>query len=191
MIHPDSGWRLFAIAISILLHGTVVFLVLKETTMSADIIMAEQPVVTQIRLEFAPEPEPEQKKEPEPDPEPAPRPKPKPKPKKEIKKQKPKSRQQEEKIASGREKRDDYLSYVVKRIESKKFYPRAAARRTLKGVIRVNFTVLCDGSVVGLRTGSGNNILQKAALQAVKKALPFRKPERCPREITYRMKYGS
>ncbi len=195
MIHPDSGWRLFAIIFSILLHGAVVYLVLEES-MSADTIMAEQPVVTQIRLDFIPEPEPEQKKEPEPEPEPEPtprpQPKPKPKPKPVVKKQ-PKPQMAQKEIRSGSpKKRDAYLSALIRKIERNKFYPRPARRRHLQGDIRVSVTVLCNGGISGLRVSGGHKMLQEAAANAVRKASPFTSPPsgvRCPLPVSYSMRF--
>lgn len=193
MIHNDNGRRLFAIAISILLHATAVYLVLKQT-MSADTIMTEQPVVTQIRLDYIPEPEPEQIKEPEPEPEPepAPRPKPKPKPKPKVKKQ-PKAQMAQKELKSGSpKKRDAYLSSLIRKIERNKFYPRAARRRNLQGDIRVSVTVLCNGSISGLHVSGGHKLLIDAATKAVRKAAPFSKPSGgigCPLPISYSMKF--
>ncbi len=195
MIQHDSGRRLFAIAISILLHGAVVFFVLKETSMSADMIMAEQPIVTQIRLDYIPEPEPEQKKEPEPepDPEPTPRPKPKPKPKPKVKKQ-PKAQPEQKEIKSASpQKRHAYLSSLIRKIERNKFYPRPARRRNLQGKIRVNVTVLCNGNISGLSVSGGHKLLKDAAAQAVRKAAPFSSPPGgvgCPLPISYSMKFS-
>ncbi len=196
---PDLGWRTIAITISIILHAAVVYFVL-EKSISADAIMAEQPLVTQIRLDFIPEPkpvkqeepEPEQIKEPEPEPEPAPRPKPKPKPKPKEKQQ-PKAQMAQKEIKSGSpKKREAYLSALIREIERNKFYPRPARRRNLEGDIRVGLTVLCNGSIAGLRVSGGHKLLQEAAANAVRKAAPFTRPPGevgCPLPINYSMRF--
>lgn len=194
MIHKDSGRRIFAIAISILLHGAVVLLVLKESTMSADTIMTEQPVVTQIRLDFVPEPEPVVEPEPEPEPEtkPTPRPKPKPKPKPKKKKQRKAQMAQKEIKSGSPKKRHAYLSSLIRKIERNKFYPRSARRRNLQGKIRVSVNVRCNGSISGLRVSGGHKLLKDAAAKAVRKAAPFQRPPSgvgCPLPISYSMKF--
>ncbi|MEJ2528888.1 MAG: TonB family protein [Gammaproteobacteria bacterium] len=194
---PDLGWRIIAITISIILHGAVVYFVL-EKSMSADTIMAEQPLVTQIRLDFIPEPEPEQIKEPEPEPEPEPTPRPKPKPipkpkPKQVVKKQPKAQMAQKEIKSGSPKqRHAYLSSLIRKIERNKFYPRPARRRNLQGNIRVNVTVLCNGSIAGLSVSGGHKLLQEAAAKAVRKAAPFTKPPGgvgCPLPISYSMRF--
>jgi len=60
MNRSDLGWRLFATSISILIHGVVVYLVIENTT-SADIKISNQPLITQVELNFIPPP-------PDPDP---------------------------------------------------------------------------------------------------------------------------
>jgi len=193
MIHQDSGRRIFAIAISILLHGAALFLVLTEATKSADMVMPEQPVVTQIRLDFVPEPEPVVEPEPEPEPETKPTPKPKPKPKPKVKKQR-KAQMEQKEIKSGSPKlRHAYISSLLRKIERNKFYPRSARRRHIQGKIRVAMTVRCNGSISGLRVSGGHKQLKSAAAKAVRKAAPFQRPPSgvdCPFPLRYSLKYN-
>ncbi len=192
MINQDNGRRLFAIVISILLHGAAVFIILKETVMSADMISAEQPLVTQIRLDLVPEPEQKKEPEPEPEPEPKPTPRPKPKPKPKVE-NKPKPRMAQKEIKSGSPKiRHSYLSSLIKKIERNKSYPRPARRRNLQGDIRVGVTVLCNGGISGLRVSGGHKLLQEAAANAVRKAAPFASPPGgvgCPLPVSYSMRF--
>jgi periplasmic protein TonB len=208
MNRSDLGWRTIAITISIIVHGIVAY-VLIDNAISADVKISDEPLVTQIRLDFIPptpepekdpepEPEPEKKSEPEPEPEPTPvprpipKPKPKPKPVKKIKKHRQEQMQQKEKIAGSLKKRDAYLSDLIRRIERKKFYPRVARRRNLQGNIRVKLSVRCNGSITNLRVNGGHKLLESAAAKAVRNAAPFPRPPSgigCPLAINYSMRF--
>ena len=74
--------------------------------------------------------------------------------------------------------REDYFSMLRMRIESHKKYPDSARKRQIEGAVEVCFTLLADGEISTLTivTPSHHPVLNQAALNAVKAALPFPRP---------------
>jgi len=72
--------------------------------------------------------------------------------------------------------RQRYLAEVKARINARKRYPRAARRRSITGDVRIAFQLLLDGGVQHISVESGPEILQHAAEQSVRKALPMPAP---------------
>lgn len=68
--------------------------------------------------------------------------------------------------------------YIQKLIKNKVEYPNSAKRNRLKGKVMVQFTVHTDGTVSDIfaETSSGHEILDEAAVNAVKSAAPFPAP---------------
>ena len=64
------------------------------------------------------------------------------------------------------------------RTEAFKRYERISRRRIAQGVVEIEFTIGKDGEMVsaGVVTSSGSRILDRTALDAVKKVSPFAKP---------------
>ena len=71
-----------------------------------------------------------------------------------------------------------YLEMVKLRIEREKKYPEGAKTRQIEGRITVRFVITSDGNIKGVEITkkSRHNVLNQAALAAVKKAAPFQKP---------------
>ena len=69
----------------------------------------------------------------------------------------------------------DYFSRIKLQIEQVWTYPLEAARRGISGEITLKFKLSNGGDLVGVRmvTSSGTKVLDRAALQAVKKAAPY------------------
>ncbi len=74
----------------------------------------------------------------------------------------------------------DYFEMVRLKIESRKKYPRPAMERQLEGRVVVRFVIEVDGRVasVELAERSQHDILNQAALEAVRAASPFPRPPR-------------
>lgn len=72
----------------------------------------------------------------------------------------------------------DYFEMVRLKIESRKKYPRAAMERQIEGRVVVRFVIERDGRVasVDIAQGSEHEILNRAALEAVRAASPFPRP---------------
>ncbi|MBU0569016.1 energy transducer TonB [bacterium] len=68
-----------------------------------------------------------------------------------------------------------YQKKVRGKIEQMKLYPLMARRNGIEGQVIVQFTILSNGSVTTIENinSSGNKILDKAAMNAVKRASPF------------------
>ena len=64
------------------------------------------------------------------------------------------------------------------RAEAFKRYERISRRRNVQGVVEIEFTIGRDGEMVaaGVVTSSGSRLLDRTALDAVKKVSPFAKP---------------
>ena len=71
-----------------------------------------------------------------------------------------------------------YLEMVRLKIERHKEYPGTARARQIEGSVTVRFVITLEGGVraVEIAKSSRHNILDKAALRAVKAAAPFPKP---------------
>jgi len=72
----------------------------------------------------------------------------------------------------------EYYEMVRLRIESNKKYPPSARYRNMEGRVKVAFEIISQGKVVNVRIeeSSGKTILDKAAIEAVKKSSPFPLP---------------
>ena len=72
---------------------------------------------------------------------------------------------------------DSYLEMVRLRIERHKKYPHAARVRQIEGRVTVRFVIRPEGDIRSAEVvkTSGNRVLDRAALMAVKKAAPFPK----------------
>lgn len=70
-----------------------------------------------------------------------------------------------------------YKEYVLSRIASKKTYPIAARAKGLEGRVKLHVTVLPSGELIILEISKPcpHELLNEAALSAVKKAAPFKK----------------
>jgi protein TonB len=68
-----------------------------------------------------------------------------------------------------------YLHLVKQKIEENKRYPLSARRSTIEGLVGLKFVILRDGRAkdVQIIQSSQHNILDEAALEAVKRANPF------------------
>ena len=78
-------------------------------------------------------------------------------------------------------------------IESNKFYPRSARRKTIEGRVRIVLTLGRDGRIEDLRLEGGHKLLRKAAKKAVERSLPLPDvPDALafPLKIAFAMKYG-
>lgn len=71
-----------------------------------------------------------------------------------------------------------YYQEVLRKIEEKRKYPYAARKLRVEGDARIRFVIEFDGAArdVEIAKGSGNRLLDKAALAAVADASPFPKP---------------
>ncbi|MFC1876537.1 energy transducer TonB [Thermodesulfobacteriota bacterium] len=71
-----------------------------------------------------------------------------------------------------------YTDLVQKKIEAVKQYPKRAQRRNDQGVVKIVFTIGNDGEIVSANIikSSGSRILDRTAIDAVKKASPFARP---------------
>ncbi len=74
----------------------------------------------------------------------------------------------------------DYFQMVRMRIETRKTYPESARKNQKQGKVGVRFTIAADGSVksITIAESSGHEILDSAALSAVKNAAPLPRPPR-------------
>jgi len=75
-----------------------------------------------------------------------------------------------------------YTDQVQKKIEAVKQYPKRAQRRNDQGVVKIVFTIGNDGELISadILESSGSRILDRAAVDAVKKASPFASPPNGP-----------
>jgi protein TonB len=82
--------------------------------------------------------------------------------------------------SSARGSSEDYLGMVRMMIENHKQYPYAARKRRIQGRATVRFVISNDGSAtdVILVTPSSHQMLDEAAVAAVKAAGPFPRPPR-------------
>jgi protein TonB len=80
----------------------------------------------------------------------------------------------------------DFLKIVSRKIERSKRYPRWAMDTGLEGRVVIRFTILQDGTLceeILLVSSSGTEILDNAAISAVRNAAPFPTlPEELSRE---------
>jgi len=200
----DLGWRLAAIAISLVLHLWLAAEWADNPLIAAD-SLEEAPTPLFVQLNF-PQPNPasvtpvveppapvaEQKPPEEPKPKPKPNPKPaaksKPEPKpfqRPVEKLAERSEEPTTQLpapppppAASHRKRDlrnEYMARLMAEIEKNKFYPRIARRRNLQGTVRVKFRLGCGGEVEKLDISGEHSLLRKAAGKAVEDSLPLPK----------------
>jgi protein TonB len=81
-----------------------------------------------------------------------------------------------------REQTEQYLrrnyDYIRRRIRDRLVYPARARRSGIRGTAEVLFTIREDGTIgdPAIRKTSGSRTLDEAALEAVRRAAPFRPP---------------
>ena len=73
---------------------------------------------------------------------------------------------------------NDYFEMVRLKIESCKKYPDAARARHLEGRVKIQFVITTNGQILSLKVvkHARHGILNRAALDAVKNAVPFPRP---------------
>lgn len=89
--------------------------------------------------------------------------------------------------------RQQYLHKLLSHIESFKFYPRAARRRSLEGNVKISFILSDDGYCEQLTFDGGHTALVKAARQALESAMPLPVPPKdidLSRQIEFAMVYS-
>ncbi len=88
--------------------------------------------------------------------------------------------------------RRNYLGELLAYIEARKFYPRAARRRGLEGVVQVSFVLKGDGRISELQIAEGPAILQEATRRAIAQSQPLPPPPpgvAGPFRVSYGMAY--
>ncbi|MFA7096579.1 MAG: TonB family protein [Gammaproteobacteria bacterium] len=88
--------------------------------------------------------------------------------------------------------RERYLAQLLSHIERSKFYPTSARRRGLEGVVKVSFVLLADGRIRDLAVSGAHSILEKAAAEAMRQALPLPRPPAgiaCPHHVQFGMEF--
>lgn len=86
-----------------------------------------------------------------------------------------------------------YLTEVMAHIEKHKWYPKAARRRGIEGMVKVSFVLGGDGTARQLVVTEGPTLLMAAARKAVEKATPMPAPPvsvDCPLECEFRMRFS-
>ncbi len=84
-----------------------------------------------------------------------------------------------------------YTGLVQKKIEAVKQYPKRAQRHNDQGVVKIVFTIGNDGELISadILESSGSRILDRAAMDAVKRASPFASPPNGPVIIQLPIKF--
>jgi protein TonB len=88
--------------------------------------------------------------------------------------------------------RQHYLGQLLAHIEGHKFYPRAARRRGLQGVIQVSFVLHENGQISEIMLEHGHEVLRRATEEAVHAALPLPLPTPdvvCPLRVSFGMEF--
>jgi protein TonB len=75
-----------------------------------------------------------------------------------------------------KQKRQQYLHKLLSHIESFKYYPRAARRRSMEGSVSISFTLRGDGFYDQLVMDGKHAVLVRAAEQALESATPLPTP---------------
>lgn len=75
-----------------------------------------------------------------------------------------------------------YLHKLLSHIESHKFYPRAARKRSMEGDVKISFTLRDDGYYEQLKLDGGRAVLVEAAREALESAKPLPVP---PKDINF------
>lgn len=91
------------------------------------------------------------------------------------------------------QERQQYLHQLMSHIESFKYYPRAARKRSLEGEVKVSFILLDDGSYKQLSLDGRHSSLVKASRVAMESATPLPVPPNdmvIPRQIDFTMLYS-
>jgi protein TonB len=86
-----------------------------------------------------------------------------------------------------------YLHKLMSHIESFKYYPRAARKRSLEGEVKVSFMLLDDGNYRQLKLDGKHSILVKATQSAMETATPFPAPPKdikLPGPLEFTMSYS-
>lgn len=84
---------------------------------------------------------------------------------------------------------DTRLKEIWKKINRAKYYPQMAKKQGIEGTPRVTFFINAGGNVewANIATSSGDEILDKAAIEAVKNAAPL---PQYPQPITLTLRYS-
>lgn len=91
------------------------------------------------------------------------------------------------------QERQQYLQQLMSHIESFKYYPRAARKRSLEGEVKVSFILLDDGSYEQLSLDGTHSALVKASRVAMESATPLPLPPNdmvIPGQIDFTMSYS-
>lgn len=86
-----------------------------------------------------------------------------------------------------------YLHKLLSHIESNKFYPRAARRRSVEGNVKISFVLRDDGYYEQLELDGEHSVLVKAARNALQSSLPLPQPTKdsgLSRKIEFSMVYS-
>lgn len=77
---------------------------------------------------------------------------------------------------------NDYKSVISQMIAKNKIYPQKAQLNSIEGDVKVKFKIDKEGNLIDIEIieSSGNNLLDDAAVSAIKKTAPFPKP---PKEL--------
>lgn len=91
------------------------------------------------------------------------------------------------------QKRQQYLQKLLSHIESFKFYPRAARRRSIEGDVKISFNLHNDGGYQQLVLDGERSVLVNATRMALEAAMPFPVPAEdleISRQIEFTMVYS-
>jgi protein TonB len=86
-----------------------------------------------------------------------------------------------------------YLYKLMTHIESFKYYPRSARKRSLEGDVKVEFVLLDDGYYKQLKLDGEHAVLVKATRSAMESAVPLPTPSRAsilPERLEFTMSYS-
>lgn len=91
--------------------------------------------------------------------------------------------------AGGADGDDKVLAEIWKKIDRNKYYPSIAKRMQIEGSPRVTFEITGDGGInwVRLSSSSGNDILDDAAMETIRRATPL---PYYPKPVTLAVKYS-
>ena len=91
------------------------------------------------------------------------------------------------------QKREQYFQRLLSHIESFKFYPRSARKRSIEGNVKISFTLQDSGSYEQLRLDGERSVLVNAARVAIESAVPLPVPAdnlKLSRKIEFTMQYA-
>lgn len=69
-----------------------------------------------------------------------------------------------------------YTGSIFKKIQEYKYYPLSAKKNKVTGSVKINFTILANGKILGepkLLNSSGHEILDETAIKIIKNSAPF------------------